>query len=80
MDEEQERAYITCRFTLARAHGKLPTLDGMTASLTEFECIDAYLRRNKVEGMEEEAKMCREMVELLPHKIAAAQKKATGTA
>jgi hypothetical protein len=80
VDEEQERAYITCRFTLARAHGKLPTLDGMTASLTEFECIDAYLRRNKVEGMEEEAKMCREMVELLPHKIAAAQKKATGTA
>ena len=80
VDEEQERAYITCRFTLARAHGKLPTLDGMTASLTEFERIDAYLRRNKVDGMEEEAKMCREMVELLPHKIAAAQKKAAGSA
>ena len=52
----------------------------MTASLTEFERIDAYLRRNKVDGMEEEAKMCREMVELLPHPIAAAQKKAAGSA
>jgi len=78
VDEEQERAYLTCRFQLARAHGKLPTPDGIAASLQQYTVIDGYMRSNAVQGMEEEAKVCREMVELLPHKLSAAQRAVAG--
>jgi hypothetical protein len=74
VDEEQERAYLTCRFHLARAHGKLDAADSLGASMQEYERIAAYIKANSVEGMEEEAKVCAEMAELLPHKIAAAQR------
>ena len=74
VDEEQERAYLTCRFHLARAHGKLPSADAIAAGLKQYEIIDKYLKSNQVDGMEEEAKVCSEMVELLPHKLAAAKR------
>ena len=74
VEDEQERAYITCRFHLARAHGKLDSPESLGAALRQYELITAYLTRNKVEGMEQEAEVCSEMVELLPHKIKAAQR------
>ena len=74
VEEEQERAYITCRFHLARAHGKLDTPAALGAALKEYQLIRDYLKRNKVDGMEQEAQVCGEMAELLPHKIAAAER------
>ena len=38
-------------------------------SLRSYEYLDGYLRRNKVEGMQAEGAVCREMVELLPRRI-----------
>ena len=76
VEEEQERAYVQCHFHLARAHSQLDTADSLGAALKEYEFLSAYLTRNKVDGTEQEASMCQQMVELLPHKIANAQRAA----
>ena len=69
VEEEQERAYIQCRFALARANGRLETKASLVASLKCYEQLHAYLHRNKVDGCETEASVCRDYIELLPHKI-----------
>ena len=76
VEVDQERAYLQCRFHRARAHGKLETAGGLGASLREYEALAGYLERNAVEGMDEERKVAREMVELLPHKIRNVQRAA----
>ena len=74
---EQERAYIQCHFNKARAHGKLDlSPDSLVQALQGYEYLAKYLTRNKVEGSEEEAKVCAEMAELLPMKIAQAKRAA----
>jgi hypothetical protein len=45
-------------------------------ALQGYEYLAKYLTRNKVEGSEEEAKVCAEMAELLPMKIAQAKRAA----
>jgi hypothetical protein len=80
VEEEQERAYVQCHFHLARAHGTLETPASLGASLREYEFLSKYLTRNKVEGCEQEVHMCVEMAELLPHKIANAQRAAARAA
>ena len=59
---------------MARAKGKLPGPDHIAATLEEYKILDGYFKRHTVEGMDEEAKVCREMVELLPMKINAARR------
>ena len=61
---------------MIEALGKLDTAASLTASLKEYEIINGYLKRHPVEEMGEEAKVCREMAELLPHKIANARRAA----
>ena len=78
VEEEQERAYIQCRFHLARAHGRIETPDGLVASLKYREIVD-YLKRNGVEGCEQEAAVCGEYIELLPMKIARARAELMGS-
>ena len=74
VDESQERAYVQCRFHRARAHGKLETVPALGTALKEYEQLVTYLGRNAVDGMEQELGICKEMVELLPHKIRNAQR------
>ena len=75
MEEEQERAYIQCHFHKARAHSKLELQpESLAQALKSYEYLAKYLTRNKVDGSEEEAKVCSEMAELLPLKIANAQR------
>ena len=76
VEEGQERAYLQCRFNLARAYGKLELADYLVSSQREYEGLHAYFERNKVEGMDGEARVTKEMTELLPAKIAMAQKRA----
>lgn len=57
VEEEQERAYLTCRFHLARAYGKLETAESLASAQKEYELIDAYFSRQRVDGMEQEAQV-----------------------
>lgn len=75
VDMEQERAYIQCHFNKARAHGKLDLdPESLVQALKGYEYLASYLTRNQVEGSAEEAKVCAEMAELLPMKIAQAKR------
>jgi hypothetical protein len=69
VEESQEQAYLTAHFHIARARGKLESVDSLTAALREYEFIAAYITKHGVSGMEEEAHSCREMASLLPRKI-----------
>ena len=62
VDEEQERAYIQAHFHLGRAYGKLDSPQSLSSSLEEYKLISDYLQRNQVEGMAQEAAVCKEMV------------------
>ena len=78
VEVEQERAYIQCHFHRARAHSKLDAdPDHLVAALKEYQMLAKYLVQNKVEGSEEEARVCEEMASLLPMKIAQAQRATT---
>ena len=74
VEVEQERAYIQCHFHKARALGKLEKPDSLVASLRAYEFIHKYCARNQPEGSEDEVSACAEMIELLPMKIAQAQR------
>ena len=76
VEEEQERAWVQCHFHRARAHGKLDTPSSLVASLKEYELLSSYLAKHRLEGFADELNVCKEMVELLPHKIRNAQRAA----
>jgi len=70
VEEESESAYLTANFHVARAWSRLEDVESLRQSLHAYEYLDSYLRRNRVEGMETEAAVCKEMVELLPRRLA----------
>ena len=70
VEAEQEDAFVTAHFHTARAYGKLVGVEWQRRALAEYELLDGYFTRTPVEGMEEEAKVCKEMAELLPMRIA----------
>jgi hypothetical protein len=70
VDEESAQAYISSRLSLARAHSKLATLPAMADALAQYKIVSAFLNANAVPGLEGEAKVCDEMIELLPMRMA----------
>lgn len=72
--EDEARAYLTARFVRARTVSKTAgagsEADALTEALREYEAVAEYCERNDVPWFAEEAKLCREMAELLPTKIA----------
>ena len=70
VDEGSDEAFITAHFHVARARGKLPTVDSLKESLKEYEFIAAYLKAHPIAALAGEAQICDEMIELLPRRIA----------
>ena len=74
MPEDEAREYLTARFVRARTVSKTAgagsEADALTEALREYEAVAEYCERNDVPWFAEEAKLCREMAELLPTKIA----------
>ncbi|KAL1519830.1 hypothetical protein AB1Y20_023336 [Prymnesium parvum] len=70
VETEAEGAFLTAHFHLARALSRLDEVESLRKSLHSYEYLHNYYRRNKVEGMESEEAVCKEMVELLPRRIA----------
>ena len=72
--EDEARAYLTARFVRARTVSKTAgagsEADALTEALREYEAVAEYCERNDVAWFADEAKLCREMAELLPTKIA----------
>jgi hypothetical protein len=62
------------RLPQARAQGKLHGAESLRGSLASYQVMVAYFDANKVEGMDDEAQICREMAELLPRRIDMASK------
>ena len=69
VEEGSEQAYLLAHFHTARALGKRHSVEGLTASLDAYKYLVTYFEANTVEGMEDEAKICQEMAELLPRRI-----------
>jgi len=69
VDEESAQAYVTSRLSLARAHSKLVTESSLGAALGQYKIISIFLKADSVAGLEGEAKVCDEMIELLPLRI-----------
>lgn len=63
-------AFLTANFHIARAFSRLDDVESLRGSLRAYEYLHGYYHRNKVNGMESEAAVCKEMVELLPRRIA----------
>lgn len=66
VDDESAHAYVSSRLSLARAHSKLATTAALAEALAQYKIISAFLKANAVPGLEGEAKVCDEMIELLP--------------
>lgn len=71
--EDEERAYLTARFVLARVvsktHGAGSEAEALARALVEYEAFASYVKRHAVTGFDAEAGLCAEMAELLPTKI-----------
>lgn len=67
---QNQGAFLTAHFHIARAFSKLDDVESLRQSLKSYEYLSNYYRRNKVVGVESEAAICKEMVELLPRRIA----------
>lgn len=69
VEEGSEQAYLMAHFHTARALGKRHNVESLSASLDGYKYLVTYFEANTVEGMEDEAKICKEMAELLPRRI-----------
>lgn len=77
VDPENEEVFLTAYFNLARAYGKVDDKEALGASLQAYEFIAAYAKKHAVPFMPEEIRMAKEMVELLPPKIAQVRRRAS---
>ena len=69
VEEGSEEAYLMACFHKARARGKLNSVESLRAALEGYKWLVAYFEQNDVDGMKDEAQICREMAELLPRRI-----------
>jgi len=70
VDDESAHAYVNSRLSLSRAHSRIPSAASLAEALSQMEIVSTFLKANNIKGMEEEVKVCDEMIQLLPLRIA----------
>jgi hypothetical protein len=78
VDDESAQAYVSSRLSLARAHSKLATTPALGEALAQYKIVSALLKAHAIPGLEGEAKVCDEMIELLPLRMAHMAREAAG--
>eukprot|EP00002_Diphylleia_rotans_P037690 TRINITY_DN8446_c0_g1_i6.p1 TRINITY_DN8446_c0_g1~~TRINITY_DN8446_c0_g1_i6.p1 ORF type:complete len:637 (-),score=143.36 TRINITY_DN8446_c0_g1_i6:114-2024(-) len=75
VQDEHLEAFLTARYSVARLYSRLipPDLESARQSLikalAEYKWIQAYHEKHRFDSFQEELKLCKEMIELLPVKI-----------